>query len=252
MRELLPLLATLRRQTGLPHKILVDEAHYYLGEPDGRHLLDAELAGYILVTYRVSGIDRAGLRRRRHRGDRDARDGGAGAGHAARLVRGQRRKRAGRRLPESHSQRSRAASGRGGIARRDSAVSDRPAADRACAAPHEVPRHADCRAAGLRVQQRWPARAARPDAEGFRRPARRLPDAELLPYVRRHDFSRWLEHVFRDCPLATHVKAIECRVATDRAAISSTTSPRPFARVRNDTRGGVGTGGEHEQPDQSH
>ena len=57
LRELLPLLATLRRQSGLPHKILVDEAHYYLGEPHGRHLVDAELAGYILVTYRVSGID---------------------------------------------------------------------------------------------------------------------------------------------------------------------------------------------------
>ena len=45
LRELLPLLATLRRQSGLPHKILIDEAHYYLGEPDGRHLVDAELAG---------------------------------------------------------------------------------------------------------------------------------------------------------------------------------------------------------------
>jgi hypothetical protein len=45
----------------------------------------------------------------------------------------------------------------------------------------------------------------------------RLPDGELLPHLRRHDFSRWLEHVFRDCPLATHVKAIESRAATERA-----------------------------------
>ena len=30
---LLPLLASLRRRTGLPHKILLDEAHYYLGGP---------------------------------------------------------------------------------------------------------------------------------------------------------------------------------------------------------------------------
>lgn len=57
IRELLPTLAALRRQTGLPHKILLDEAHYYLGAPEGRRLIDAELAGYILVTYRVSGID---------------------------------------------------------------------------------------------------------------------------------------------------------------------------------------------------
>jgi hypothetical protein len=45
----------------------------------------------------------------------------------------------------------------------------------------------------------------------------RLSDSELLPHLQRHDFSRWLEHVFRDCPLATHVKAVENRLATDRA-----------------------------------
>src|SRR5262249_10140554 len=55
--DLLPMLATLRRQTGLPHKIVLDEAHYYLGEPAGRELIDAELAGYVLVTYRVTGVD---------------------------------------------------------------------------------------------------------------------------------------------------------------------------------------------------
>ena len=44
-----------------------------------------------------------------------------------------------------------------------------------------------------------------------------LADTDLAPYLLRHDFSRWLEHVFRDCPLATHVKAIESRAATDRA-----------------------------------
>src|SRR4051794_39994150 len=31
---LLPLLITLRRRTGLPHKILLDEAHYFLGGSD--------------------------------------------------------------------------------------------------------------------------------------------------------------------------------------------------------------------------
>jgi Helicase HerA, central domain len=56
LRMLLPLLRTLRRRTGLPHKILLDEAHYYLGEPDAGQLVDPELAGYILVTYRVSAL----------------------------------------------------------------------------------------------------------------------------------------------------------------------------------------------------
>ena len=34
VRTLLPLLNTLRRRTGLPHKILLDEAHYYIGGED--------------------------------------------------------------------------------------------------------------------------------------------------------------------------------------------------------------------------
>jgi len=53
---LLPLLITLRRRSGFPHKILLDEAHYYLAGSDSARLIDSELAGYILVTYRISGI----------------------------------------------------------------------------------------------------------------------------------------------------------------------------------------------------
>jgi hypothetical protein len=45
---LLPLLPSLRRRTGLPHKVLLDEAHPYLYGPGADRLLDAELAGYIL------------------------------------------------------------------------------------------------------------------------------------------------------------------------------------------------------------
>jgi hypothetical protein len=43
-----------------------------------------------------------------------------------------------------------------------------------------------------------------------------LPDNDVMPYLRRHDFSQWLQHVFRDCPLATHVRSLENRVGTDR------------------------------------
>jgi len=57
VHALLPLLATLRRSTGLPHKILLDEAHYFLNGADADALIDPELAGYILVTYRVSALD---------------------------------------------------------------------------------------------------------------------------------------------------------------------------------------------------
>jgi len=43
-----------------------------------------------------------------------------------------------------------------------------------------------------------------------------LPEADLAPYLQRHDFSKWLGQVFRDCLLATHVRAIESRLGIDR------------------------------------
>jgi hypothetical protein len=51
----LPLLAEFRRQTGLPHRIVVDEAHYFLHDSP-TSLLDLELNGYTLVTYRASHL----------------------------------------------------------------------------------------------------------------------------------------------------------------------------------------------------
>jgi hydroxymethylpyrimidine pyrophosphatase-like HAD family hydrolase len=56
VRTLLPGLATLRRRTGLPHRIVVDEAHYFLHGQDFRELLDLELGSYTLVTYRASQL----------------------------------------------------------------------------------------------------------------------------------------------------------------------------------------------------
>lgn len=56
LRALLPMLAALRRETGQPHWIVVDEAHYFLNESDFREQMDLELGGYMLVTYRVSNL----------------------------------------------------------------------------------------------------------------------------------------------------------------------------------------------------
>jgi hypothetical protein len=56
LRSVLPALATLRRRTGLPHQIVVDEAHYFLHDPDVHDLLDLDLSGYTLVTYRASKL----------------------------------------------------------------------------------------------------------------------------------------------------------------------------------------------------
>jgi hypothetical protein len=42
-----------------------------------------------------------------------------------------------------------------------------------------------------------------------------LPGDSLEGHVRRHDFSCWLDDVFRDHPLAAHVRRIEAGIRTD-------------------------------------
>ncbi len=62
IRETLPVLNEIRRRTGLPHRILVDEAHYFLGDAASRHLLDLDANGYTLVTYCASKLPQELLR----------------------------------------------------------------------------------------------------------------------------------------------------------------------------------------------
>jgi hydroxymethylpyrimidine pyrophosphatase-like HAD family hydrolase len=56
VNKLLPMLGALRRSTGLPHWIVVDEAHYFLHQPDIGQRVDFELAAYVLITYRPSQL----------------------------------------------------------------------------------------------------------------------------------------------------------------------------------------------------
>jgi hypothetical protein len=55
IRAVLPALNTMRRRTGLPHRILLDEAHYFLHDSDAS-TLDFESNGYIVVTYCASRL----------------------------------------------------------------------------------------------------------------------------------------------------------------------------------------------------
>ena len=57
--RVLPALNVLRRRTGLPHRILLDEAHYYLHDTDAPQLLDFERNGYTVVTYCASRLPQA-------------------------------------------------------------------------------------------------------------------------------------------------------------------------------------------------
>jgi hypothetical protein len=56
VRQLLLDLAAMRRRTGYPHRIVVDEAHCFLHEQDVAGLLDLASGGYTLVTYRASDL----------------------------------------------------------------------------------------------------------------------------------------------------------------------------------------------------
>jgi len=56
IRAALPALNEMRRRTGLPHRIVVDEAHYFLHDAGARHLLDLDLNGYTVVTYCASRL----------------------------------------------------------------------------------------------------------------------------------------------------------------------------------------------------
>jgi hypothetical protein len=59
IRGILPALNQLRRRTGLPHRIVIDEAHYFLHEGDAGSLLDLERNGYTVVTYCASRLPKA-------------------------------------------------------------------------------------------------------------------------------------------------------------------------------------------------
>ena len=56
LRALLPGLMRLHRNRGLPHRLVIDEAHYFLDRPDAQEFIDFELGGHALVTYRVSDL----------------------------------------------------------------------------------------------------------------------------------------------------------------------------------------------------
>jgi hydroxymethylpyrimidine pyrophosphatase-like HAD family hydrolase len=51
IRSVLPALNVMRRRTGIPHRIIVDEGHYFLRDAIKHQLLDFDFNGYTVVTY---------------------------------------------------------------------------------------------------------------------------------------------------------------------------------------------------------
>jgi hydroxymethylpyrimidine pyrophosphatase-like HAD family hydrolase len=58
IRSVLPAVNVMRRRTGTPHRIIVDEGHYFLQDAVKHKLLDLELNGYTVVTYWPSQLPR--------------------------------------------------------------------------------------------------------------------------------------------------------------------------------------------------
>jgi hydroxymethylpyrimidine pyrophosphatase-like HAD family hydrolase len=216
LRELLPTLAAMRRHTGLPHKILLDEAHYYLGAPDGRRLIDAELAGYILVTYRVSGIDEQ-------------------VRTAADTVVMVTRETDAQEQQTLHQMCDAVGADVDPILFQELRINEAALLPGIAEAHGGVQRFS----IGPRITSHVRHRAKYLDMpvsepQGFvfthdGRPGPRarslkefvallpeVPDGDLGPHLQRHDFSKWIGQVFRDLPLAARVRALEGRLAIER------------------------------------
>jgi hypothetical protein len=211
LHELLPHLVRFRRRTGLPQRILVDEAHYFLDRPDASAFFDFELGGYTLVTYRVSELPPPLLRTMdavvmTHTSDpREIAALAAVAGREgdeawAALLRD---------LAIDEAALVRAAGTEGAHVERFRLAPRLTAHVRHRAKYRDVPLPAD-RAfvftrAGAPVGA--PAGTLRAFVEGISR----APADAVDGHARRGDFSRWVADVFGDRPLADEVRELEER-----------------------------------------
>jgi hydroxymethylpyrimidine pyrophosphatase-like HAD family hydrolase len=214
--NLLPLLVTLRRRTGLPHKILIDEAHYFLDQPDGAKLIDPELAGYIFVTYRVSDLDP----RIRAEGDvvimvtreTDPIEADTLVG-MCRSAPGVEIPRDTFDVPMGEAVLMPGTEEAGGLVRRFQFAPRLTTHVRHRAKYFDMPAPS---AQAFVFSADGPGRRAKTLKE-FVVAIAGLPGDEVEDHLRRHDFSRWVHDVFRDGSLASHLRAIEDRVDTDDA-----------------------------------
>jgi hypothetical protein len=206
----------MRRNTGLPHKILLDEAHDFLAGADITQLVDPELAGYIFVTYRVSSLP-APIRQ---------------TADAVVMV-----------TRESDSEEARTllalcrpqpCAGVSPDMFRDLSTTEAALLPGAEEAHGQIRRFQLARRLTAHVRHRtkyldMPVLESQAfvftadGREGARARTLKefigllavLPAERLAGHLKRHDFSRWIEGVFRDRPLATHLHRIETRIESD-------------------------------------
>ncbi|MEO8951838.1 MAG: hypothetical protein ABI362_07475 [Chthoniobacterales bacterium] len=209
VNELLPMLTSLRRTVGLPHWIVVDEAHYFLHQPN-EHGIDLELAAYVMSTYQPSQLHPELLQAIESIivtpltnpmelqvlvklcGAEEAEDewakilGNLGIDEAAVLSR---------------------FNGRSNLPRRFTVTSRRTSHVRHRAKYLEIPMPEE-RAFVFTCNGRRFGPPARTLKEFVALQAR-LPIAALESHAQRGDFSRWIRNVFGDEPLAVKIRQVE-------------------------------------------
>lgn len=218
LNTLLPLLMTVRRRTGLPHKILIDEAHYYLGGRDSGRLIDPELAGYILVTYRVSALAES----IRSIGDNvvivtretDPNEAEALAQLARPLPEADRRLNLFRDLATNEAVLLPGSEESLGLMRRFRLGPRLTAHVRHQTKYLDMP-VLDSQAFVFTDENRQGPHAR--TLKEFMGLLAALPPERIQAHLKRHDFSRWLAHVFRDNSLAAHIRRLEEGVDTEAA-----------------------------------
>ncbi len=214
MRNVLPALALLRRETGLPHRVILDEAHYFLNDENGRALVDLEMNGYTLVTYRASRLNPALLASARAvvvTRQSDPEEVQALAALCTNCGDSEDIERWPRRFAElrlSEAVVLPMAEEAGGRARRIRLAPRLTPHFRHAAKYIDVP-VSPHKAFAFVVDGR-PVQRARTLRE-FVEILDSVPAASLATHFQRHDFSRWLQDVFGDYPLASTVREIEDR-----------------------------------------
>ncbi len=208
MKTVLPALAAVREHRGFPHRILVDEAHYFLRDPDPDVVRDVARGGYTFVTYRPSDLSDALVP---HIGvviatrETDPREAEALARWSGPAVDRAALVAMLGALSTSEAVLFPTASEAGGAFVRFK-VAPRMT-------PHVRHRH---KYADLPVPRRQqfvftaaPGTPAAVSLAGFVSIVEQLDGAALDDHLRRHDFSRWLSEVFGDEALARAVASVE-------------------------------------------
>jgi hydroxymethylpyrimidine pyrophosphatase-like HAD family hydrolase len=215
---LLKLASEKRRQFGLPHRMVIDEAQYFLGHPEVLTSLDMELASYMFVTYQASGLDP----RVRQSSEvlivtRETDPGEVGALRTALGGSGPdeewRQTLSGLAVDEA------AILEQGSRVPRPFRISPRLTA-------HVRHRHKYVEVPVAEQQAFVFTRRGVPTGERARTMKElaavvaQRPAPHLAGHIRRHDFSRWIADVFRDRTTATQVRRLEASLQADPEADS--------------------------------